>query len=439
MSTYEPIASQTLGSAAASVTFSSIPQNYTDLVLVMNPAAASLTNVLTCQVGNGSIDTGTNYSNTYLAGSGTAQSGRYTSQTFWYASFELLTTNFSQNSIMHFLNYSNTATFKTSLTRYNEASAGVGAYVNLWRSTSAINTIRLAIAGGTNFAAGSTFTIYGVSAGNSSAKASGGNIVTTDGTYWYHAFTSSGTFIPNSAISADVLCIGGGGSGGFAQSGGGGAGGVQLLSSQSLATTTYPVTVGAGGGVFFYGLGYSGNNSQFGSLTASVGGGGGGGGRPYAQGKTGGSGGGSGGDTGTVAGGSATSGQGNNGGSGSSDEVTYRSTGGGGGAGGAGGNGGGTSIGGAGGVGTDAYSSWGAATKTGQLISSTYWYAGGGGGGQAGGISAGAGSNGGGGAGTNSVSGTGISGLPNTGSGGGAGGATAGQGGSGIVIVRYAV
>jgi hypothetical protein len=162
--TYEPIATTTLGSATASVTFSSISGSYTDLVLVMNPAAASLTNVLTCQVGNGSIDTGSNYSNTYLAASGTVQSGRYTSQTFWYASFELLTTNFSQNSIMQFLNYSNTTTYKTSLTRYNEASAGVGAYVNLWRSTSAINTIRLAIAGGTNFVSGSTFTLYGIAA-----------------------------------------------------------------------------------------------------------------------------------------------------------------------------------------------------------------------------------------------------------------------------------
>ena len=41
MSTYTPIATQTLGSAAASVTFSSIPQGYTDLVLVDNVKSAS--------------------------------------------------------------------------------------------------------------------------------------------------------------------------------------------------------------------------------------------------------------------------------------------------------------------------------------------------------------------------------------------------------------
>ena len=161
--TYEPIATTTLGSAVSSYTFTSIPQTYTDLVLIMNPRAVSLTNVLTCQVGNGSIDTGSNYSNTYLAAPA-VQSGRYSNQTFWYASFELLTTDFSQNSIMQFMNYSNTTTYKTSLTRYNQSSTGVGAFVNLWRSTSAINTIKLAIAGGVNFDTGSTFSLYGIKA-----------------------------------------------------------------------------------------------------------------------------------------------------------------------------------------------------------------------------------------------------------------------------------
>ena len=41
MSTYSPIASQTLGSAAASVTFSSIPQGYTDLIIISGGISSS--------------------------------------------------------------------------------------------------------------------------------------------------------------------------------------------------------------------------------------------------------------------------------------------------------------------------------------------------------------------------------------------------------------
>jgi hypothetical protein len=41
--TYEPIATTTLGSAAASVTFSSISGSYTDLVLVVTGIGATVT------------------------------------------------------------------------------------------------------------------------------------------------------------------------------------------------------------------------------------------------------------------------------------------------------------------------------------------------------------------------------------------------------------
>jgi hypothetical protein len=163
-STFTPIATTTLSSAQSSVTFSSISGSYTDLYVLISAAATSNTNVIYCQVGNGSIDTGSNYSNTYLYGSGSAAgSGRYTNASYWYAAFELMITDFSQNVVMQFQNYSNTTTKKTSLTRYNEATAGVGAFANLWNSTSAIDTIKFSISG-TNFAIGSTFTIYGIAA-----------------------------------------------------------------------------------------------------------------------------------------------------------------------------------------------------------------------------------------------------------------------------------
>ena len=71
--TYTPIATQTLGSSAASVTFSSIPGTYTDLMLISfaQGQASGGDNRLVLQF-NG--DTATNYSSTYLIGNGTTAS-----------------------------------------------------------------------------------------------------------------------------------------------------------------------------------------------------------------------------------------------------------------------------------------------------------------------------------------------------------------------------
>ena len=63
-STYTPIATTTLGSAATSYTFTSIPSTYTDLVLVGNLSSSSNTNI-SIRIYS---DSGTNYSNTYLTG-----------------------------------------------------------------------------------------------------------------------------------------------------------------------------------------------------------------------------------------------------------------------------------------------------------------------------------------------------------------------------------
>ena len=161
--TYEPIATQTLGATAADVTFSSISGSYTDLVLItqnkMNGSQANLR----IQVGNGSVDTGSNYSDTYLSGNGTsATSGRDSSVNhifFTNVSYPQTTTfNFS---IHNFQNYSNTTTYKTVLSRSNNSAIGTDAVVGLWRSTSAINIIKIFPANN-NFETGSTFTLYGI-------------------------------------------------------------------------------------------------------------------------------------------------------------------------------------------------------------------------------------------------------------------------------------
>ena len=168
--TYTPIATQTLGSNATNVTFSSIPGTYTDLRFVMIPASSSGTNGIRMRVGNSTLDTGSNYSGTYLDGNGTnAASWRDTSATQNQLSYRIgIDTTLVQNYTIDFLNYSNTTTYKTMLVRYNSASAAAGTAVLLWRSTLAITTFSFNInsfgSSTGDFITGSTFTLYGIGA-----------------------------------------------------------------------------------------------------------------------------------------------------------------------------------------------------------------------------------------------------------------------------------
>jgi hypothetical protein len=452
-STYTPIYAQTLSSATDSITFSNIPTTFTDLVLVCSTGYTS-TNIgqgISFRFNN---DSATNYSVTYLEGDGTsASSYRGTSQTSGGMGAP---SNGNQSSLTPMIfsiqNYSNPTTFKTWIGRTSGPSYIQGV-VGLWRATPQPITSITVFAGATatNIKSGSSFTLYGIKAAAPAPKATGGDVITTDGTYWYHAFKSTGLFEVKQAISCDVLQIAGGGSGAYCYSvgaGGGGAGGLLYYTSQSLSPSTKVVTVGAGGAPRFTystGNGYQGNNSQFGSLTASVGGGYGAGGDAYGayQGGTGGSGGGSAhwNYSGTLAGGSATSGQGSAGGS-ISGNGGNRQGAGGGGAGAAGGNTTTSTGGGGGGAGTNTYSAWATATSTGV---SGYYAGGGGGGGNESGNNTGSGGSGGGGSAGRDNNSVGGSGVANTGSGGGAAYGSdntptaSGAGGSGLVIVRYAV
>ena len=161
-STYEKIATSTLGSNQADVTFSSISGSYTDLVLVMmNKVSSGVQNTL-IQINS---DTASNYSSTFLYGNGaSALSARATSNNYGYANYgsAVFTSTFNLQ-IVQFMNYSNTTTNKTFLARGNEAASGTDAIVNLWRSTAAISTI-IVYPSAQNWATGSTFTLYGIKA-----------------------------------------------------------------------------------------------------------------------------------------------------------------------------------------------------------------------------------------------------------------------------------
>ena len=163
--TYEPIATTTLSTATATVTFSSISGSYTDLVLVCNIAQVASNNSLRIRYNS---DTGSNYSYTNLFGDGSsAASGRDSNLTSGLVAETTGSTSLELAVIAHIQNYSNTTTYKTLIGRGNKASASVDATVSLWRSTAAITSIALAM-GGTfptnNFASGSTLTLYGIKA-----------------------------------------------------------------------------------------------------------------------------------------------------------------------------------------------------------------------------------------------------------------------------------
>ena len=219
MSTYTPIATQTLSSTAATVTFSSIPQNYTDLNLVVNGVSTG-DNDVRIRFNN---DNDTSYSYTTLSANGSsAVTNRNTGEssfplTYWGGVNATLGASLQIGMIM---NYSNSTTNKTVLTRATNAATGVTTNIALWRNTNAINTITIFPAT-LSFTAGTSISLYGIVEGG--GYANGGDIVTTDGTYWYHTFLSSGAFIPIKNLTCDYLVVAGGAGGGSPRSGGGGA------------------------------------------------------------------------------------------------------------------------------------------------------------------------------------------------------------------------
>lgn len=158
--TYEPIATTTLGSAASSITFSSIPNTYTDLKLVV---------VVSVQANGQGInyafngDTGSKYSNTHLTGDGTsATSYREANQIYFY--LEGLSDIEPGIQTLDIFNYAG-STFKTILGTHSSDRNGQGSTslgVSMWRSTSAITSLSLNAV--VTFDAGTTATLYGIKA-----------------------------------------------------------------------------------------------------------------------------------------------------------------------------------------------------------------------------------------------------------------------------------
>jgi hypothetical protein len=159
--TYEPIATTTLGSAASSITFSSIPGTYTDLRLVVIVKAVN-SDTLKVRLNN---DTGTNYSTTQLSGDGaSAISYRWTNSSSWFLWYNNAVSEtqweFHTWDIFSYTGSTNKTALSTRSADYN-GSGEVYRGASLWRDTSTINRIDVGLLN-TNMAIGTTATLYGI-------------------------------------------------------------------------------------------------------------------------------------------------------------------------------------------------------------------------------------------------------------------------------------
>lgn len=168
-STMTPIATQTLSATSSLVTFSNIPQQYTDLVLVMNYRNTKDIDNYGYPNLRFNSDTGTNYSHTSLYGSGSTVTSSRQSNISYVNCYEGAGNAPNANVYglirLNIMNYSSTSVFKNVLIRGGtpQSSTIVAMQAAIWRSTSAITTITVAD-GSTSIGIGSDFTLYGIKA-----------------------------------------------------------------------------------------------------------------------------------------------------------------------------------------------------------------------------------------------------------------------------------
>ena len=167
--TYTLIASSTLGSSAATVNFSNIPNTFTDLIAKFSVRATDASDWMIVKLNN---ITTTTYSETWLRGTGSAASSARQDFTNYYGGNgnDLLinlsgsTSNTFTNGEMYIPSYTANANKSTSFfmaTENNATAANMTALAGIWRNTAVINQIEFDTAG-TSFTAGSSFFLYGI-------------------------------------------------------------------------------------------------------------------------------------------------------------------------------------------------------------------------------------------------------------------------------------
>jgi hypothetical protein len=164
------IESKTLATAAASIEFTSIPQTYTDLVVVCSLRNSSAGN----QNGNLTFNSSTSgYSERLLYGNGASvASDNASGSLINYADYNPgtgATADTFGNSRTYIPNYtgSNAKSVSSDAVSENNGTTAIQ-YLNaaLWNNSAAITSLRFAPSGGANFVAGSIISLYGILKGS---------------------------------------------------------------------------------------------------------------------------------------------------------------------------------------------------------------------------------------------------------------------------------
>lgn len=160
VSAWTPLANITLGSAQASVTFSSISGTYRDLVLVCHYLAASSGSYPVIRFNSDTSDA--NYRFVEVVGNGTSASSSSGNGLYFGNNYQPSDNTNPQPVVIQILDYSATDKHKTALLRTNASTQGVSILAGRWANTAAITSITIN-GNFVNIAAGSSFALYGVS------------------------------------------------------------------------------------------------------------------------------------------------------------------------------------------------------------------------------------------------------------------------------------
>jgi len=275
---YTLITTLTVGAGGATnFDFTSLPQNFTDLLIITSArTSTSSTKALLVSFNGDTSNRNTRglYGNgsTYTSYNGTSPVGAIVTNSVQTAS------TFG-NAQIYIPNYAsgiiNKASAADGVDENNATSGNQFINANLWTSTAPITRVTLTPEGADTLVQYSTASLYGISTGTEPVvKGSGGTIYSFGG-YIYHVFNATGTFTATSSFNGDVLVIGGGGGGqsfnsGVAWGNGGASGFVTTSTAQSFtASTSYAVTIGNGGAA---GTGSGGMAGTAGGTSSLIGG-----------------------------------------------------------------------------------------------------------------------------------------------------------------------